>query len=47
MYLKEFCNEYFVISKTENPFSSIAIDQGHRQNNGVIKGVGGAVGLHS
>ena len=26
---KEFCNGHFVISKTENPFSSIAIDQVH------------------
>ena len=28
---KEFCNGHFVISKTENPFSSIAIDQAHEQ----------------
>ena len=44
---KEFCNGHFVISKTENPFSSIAIDQAHTQNNAVIKGVTGAVGLLS
>ena len=44
---KEFCNGHFVISKTENPFSSIAIDQAHEQNNAVIKGAGGAVGLIS
>ena len=27
---KEFCNGHFVISKTENLFSSIAIDQTHK-----------------
>ena len=44
---KEFCNGYFVISKTENLVSSIAINQAHKQNNAVIKGVGGAVRLFS
>ena len=47
LHVKEFCNGHFVISKTENQFSSIAIDQTHKQNNAVIKGVGGAVGLLS
>ena len=43
---KEFCNGDFDISKSENPFS-VAIDQALEQNNVVIKGVGGAVGLLS
>ena len=42
---KESCNGYFVVSKAENPFSSIAIDQAHKQNNAIIKRVGGTVGL--
>ena len=44
---EESCNGYFVVSKTENPFSSIAIDQAHKQNNAIIKRVGGTVGLLS
>ena len=44
---KEFCNGNFVTSKTENPFSSIAIDQTHEQNKIDIKRVGGASGLLS
>ena len=43
MYIKK--SGYFVISKTQNQFSSIAIDQAHEQNNAVLKGAGGAVGL--
>ena len=42
---KEFCNEHFVISKTGDAFSSIALDQAHRQNNVVLKATGGAAGL--
>ena len=42
---KEFCNEHFVISKTGDAFSSIALDQAHRQNNAVLKATGGAAGL--
>ena len=37
----------FGISKSENSFFYIAIDQAHQQNNAVVKGVGGAVGLLS
>ena len=37
----------FAISKSENSFSYIAIDQTNQQNNAVVKGVGGAVGLLS
>ena len=31
--------------KTHSKFSSIPIDQGHEQNNELVKGSGGAVGL--
>ena len=44
---KKFCNQYFSISKIGNPLFSIALGQAHEQNNAVVKGVGGAVGLHS
>lgn len=44
---KIFFNENFSISKTGNPFSSIALGQVHEQNNAVIKRVRNAVGLHS
>ena len=33
------------MQKTKRPFSSIAIDQAHEQNNKVVKGDGEAVGL--
>ena len=42
---KEFCSGNFVLQKTDNPFSAIALDQGHKQNNAIIKGAGGVVGL--
>ena len=35
----------FVIYKTSNKFSSMATDQCHEQNNALIKGCGGAIGL--
>lgn len=35
----------FVVHKTRRVFSSIAIDQAHEQNNAVVKGDGGAIGL--
>ncbi len=38
-------NGNWVISKTTNRFSSIPIDQAHEQNNELVKGSGGAVGL--
>ena len=41
---KEFCNGIFAVSKSENPFSSMTIDQAHKQNV-FIKGVGGAARL--
>lgn len=41
---KEFCNGIFAVSKSENRFSSMTIDQAHKQNV-FIKGVGGAARL--
>lgn len=40
-----FCKGQFVIHKTRNPFSALGVDQAHEQNNALIKGNGGAVGL--
>ena len=42
---REFHKGNFVVHKSGRAFSSIAIDQAHEQNNAVIKGDGGAVGL--
>ena len=36
---------HWVVQKTTNRFSSIQIDQAHEQNNALVKGSGGAVGL--
>ena len=36
---------HWVINKTANRFSNIPIDQAHEQNNEVVKGSGGVVGL--
>ena len=41
----QFSQGGFAVHKTKRPFSSIAIDQAHEQNNKVVKGDGGAVGL--
>ena len=41
----EFRAGEFVVHKTRNKFSAMAIDQCHEQNNGAVKGSGGAVGL--
>jgi len=41
----EFCKGNFTVKKTQNRFSNIAIDHAHEQNNGCVKGDGGAVGL--
>ena len=41
----EFQSGHFVVQKSHRAFSSIAIDQAHEQNNKIIKGDGGAVGL--
>lgn len=42
---KEFSEGNFVVRKSARPFSAIAIDQAHEQNNALVKGDGGAVGL--
>ena len=36
---------HWVISKIQNRFSAMPIDQAHEQNNLIVKGSGGAVGL--
>ena len=45
--LPEVANEFdrgsFVVST--RPFSAIAIDHAHEQNNALVKGHGGAIGL--
>ena len=38
----QMLNGFFSFAKTNNPFSRIALDQVHEQNNKVIKGQGGA-----
>ena len=42
---KEFKAGKFTVQKTTRVFSSMPIDQAHEQNNALIKGDGGAVGL--
>ena len=41
----EFKNGNFVVNKTNRAFSSLPIDQAHEQNNKIVKGDGGAIGL--
>ncbi len=41
----EFCRSFFMINKTGNTFSSISVEQVHEQNNALVKGDGGPVGL--
>lgn len=41
----EFKAEMFVVHKTSNKFSAIALDHCHKQNNAATKGSVGAVGL--
>ena len=43
--LQEFCSGRFTVQKTHNQFSAMAIDQAHEQNNAIVKGDGGAIGL--
>ena len=43
--LAEFRSGTFVVHKTSNKFSAMPIDQSHEQNNAVVKGSGGAIGL--
>ena len=41
----QFAQGGFVVCKTKRQFSAIATDRAHEQNNKVVKGDGGAVGL--
>ena len=41
----EFKSGNFVVHKTSNKFSAMALDQAHEQNNALVKGSGGAIGL--
>ena len=41
----EFCKGKFTVNKTQRPFSRMALDESHEQNNACVKGDGGAVGL--
>ncbi|XP_034062878.1 uncharacterized protein LOC117540355 [Gymnodraco acuticeps] len=43
--LAEFKSGHFVVHKTSNKFSAMALDQCHEQNNAMVKGSGGAIGL--
>lgn len=42
---KEFGSGKFVIHKTSRRFSAMAYDQAHEQNNALVKGLGGVIGL--
>ncbi len=41
----EFMNGHFIFYKTSRKFPAMALDQAHEQNNALIKGDGGAIGL--
>ena len=43
--LTEFMSGNVVVRKTTNKLSAMAIDQAHEQNNAMVKGSGGAIGL--
>ena len=43
--LAEFKARKLVIYKTSNKFFAMATDQCHKQNNALVKGSGGAIGL--
>ena len=42
---RRFDDGFFTVNKSSKRFSAIAIDQAHEQNNAIVKGDGGAVGL--
>ena len=42
---EQFKEGKFMIQKTNREFSAIAIDQAHEQNNAIIKGDGGIIGI--
>ena len=41
----QFQQGKFAVSKTSKPFPDILIDQAHEQNNALVKGKAGALGL--
>ena len=43
--VEDFRNGGFTVRKSQRPFSAMAIDQAHEQNNATLKEDGGAVGL--
>ena len=43
--IKDQFHRFWVVQKTQNKFSCMPIDQAHEQNNLIVKGSGGAVGL--
>ena len=43
--LAELKSGKFVVHKTSNKISAMSVDQCHEQNNAVVKGSGGAIGL--
>ena len=43
--IKEYFFHNCVVSKSQCRFSSILIDQAHEQQNSVVKGKGGVIGL--
>ena len=45
IYYEFYENGHWVIQKTKNRFSAMPIDQAHEQNNAIVKGSGGAIGL--
>jgi len=42
---EDFCKGGFTVHNSQHPFSAIASDQAHEQNNAALKEDGGAVGL--
>lgn len=44
-HVKDQLKNFWVVSKTQRKYSSMPIDQAHEQNNELVKGSGGAVGL--
>ena len=42
---QEFKRGKFVVHKSSQEFSAMAIDQAHEQANGIIKADGGAIGI--
>lgn len=45
MLAREFHKGNFIVHKSRRDFFALAIDQAHEQNNAIIKGDGGAIGL--